>query len=477
MKENGSNRRKGLKPYFVVTDDGRRIDLREDARASGRENVPASTAGQPTSVEACVIAQFERQHQNAAERARVDLQDLSARFTADESALPKARDLDGTVATASANVECELEAADALSPLWSERERRLRDLRNFARDHRLGRDARYPASKWFSVGVIAILIVLESWCNAVYFAEISEFGLLGGFARACGVACLNVLAGFVLGLFVLPWISYRALRARVLAGVGICVLVGAAIIANVALARYRDALAAGADGATTFSSLASGSFHLTLSSAVLLGAGLLGFGIALWKGWSFDDPYPGYGAADRRFREADRAYLAARDAFVARTLGYVHSIPADCRSILDKAAATVKRLDNSVVAGHRVLESYETNRRDDRTGCEVHLRRWRDENAFVRTAPVPHYFEEFPEFPALVPDQMVGEFAERAVRARESIEALEGDAHRIRAENTDRLSATSERVHRRIGDVMLSFSIDGSSGPNGTPVVTNGRTK
>jgi hypothetical protein len=364
-----------------------------------------------------------------------------------------------------------------LVPLWNERERCLRDLRIFGREHGLAREARYPASRLLHVGVIAILIILESSANAFYFAELSAFGLLGGFALALGISLINVASAFAVGRFLLPYITYRNRRGRILTATALTLLGSAAILFNLALARYRDILAVGDPSDVGLLDLLRGSSTLTLPSLALFGTGLLAWSIALWKGASFDDLYPGFGSADRRFREADRAYTAARDALVGRALDHIHSIPAVCRSILDKAAGTLVQLDETIVEVHRVLESYETQRQDEHAGCRVYLRMWRDENTFVRTDQTPPYFEEYPQFPTLVSDGLVNALAGRAELARKSVQSLESDAHRINMENTERLSAAAERARSRIEETLQRSASNGSAAPNGEMATAKGRAQ
>ena len=120
--------------------------------------------------------------------------------------------------------------------------------RVFVRDEGLARDARYPASRWLHLGLVAVLLLIESWANARFFSEASDFGLLGGFLGAFCVAAVNVGSGFATGWLVLPWLSYRSAVARACFSVAVLCMVAFAGALNVAAAAYRDQLAAGAVG-------------------------------------------------------------------------------------------------------------------------------------------------------------------------------------------------------------------------------------
>lgn len=444
----------GTAPSFVSTRGSARTDLRARARALGRENLPATGWSQPTEFEASIIREFECQHIELGEAARVELQNLSATFISVEAQLPDQRDLARAVVDAAADVDRELGTAWALVSLWSCREQRLRDLRIFAREHRLARDARYPASRWLHLGVLAVLVLLESWANAAYFSEASDFGLIGGFVRACGISVLNVVTGFAAGRFLLPGLVYRRQEIRILASLGLALLVTLAILFNLALAGYRDVLASGVASEPSIRDLLHDPLHRSFLSIALFGTGLLAWCLALWKGYVADDGHPFYGSMDRRFHTADRAFVRARDALVARVITRVRRVPAECQFILGKGYSVLDRLDAVVTEAHRVREPYETERQDLCTRCTIQLRAWREENCFIRTDPAPAYFSEYPPFATLVPEPLVGELAARAQSARSAQAGLGAQACRVLAENEGRLTNALERVERHVADLM-----------------------
>jgi hypothetical protein len=459
------NYRRPWDPLFLDLNGGKRVDLRKDARAAGRENLPVAGATQPTELETTIATEFEGQNVELAETARAELQRLSATLADTETQLLSERNLTDTVINAAADVDREMGTATALVSLWSDREQRLRDLRIFARGHGLVRDARYPASRWLQMGVLALLILLESCANAAYFAEASDFGLFGGFFRAGTISLLNIIGGFFVGRLVMPWLAYRHPRARIVAAIGLILAVAAALVFNVALAAYRDQLANASVGGTTLVELLRDPFHLSFMSIALFGTGLLAWFLALWKGYVSDDGYPFYGSLDRRYREADRAFAAARDALVGRVIARVRRVPSDCQDGLARGTAVLGRLDVIVREARYVWEAYETDRQDRCARCTVHLRVWRDENQLIRTDPSPAYFSEFPAFPTLVPERLVRDLEDRARLARASHQRLEIYAHGILVENEGRLTAALERVQRHIHDLMSRAGRDGPSGP------------
>jgi hypothetical protein len=430
------------------------FDLGRDARTAGRENLPSSNATSPTEIETEIARAFEQYHRESARPARVEIQRLTAQFTAVEASLPNDRDLADAVVGVAADVDREVGSAGELASLWAERERRLRDLRVFGREHGRTQDARYPASRWLHLGVVASLALIESWANSGFFSEATDFGLVGGFLGACGVALINVLTGFVAGWLVVPWLAYRSTVARLLALVGLSIFIVAGIVFNVAVAGYRDQLIAGTAAAASFHNLLHDPFHLRFLSTTLLGTGLLAWAIALWKGYTLDDGYPFYGALDRRFRDADRAFAAARDALVRRVVSRVQRLPSDIRVVFARGTATLARLDAIVVEANRVRDAYETEREDLHSRTTAYLKAWREENCFVRTDMAPAYFAEFPPFTALITEGLVRELAGRAKRARTAHRDLEARAHRIVLESEGRVATALARVQAYVTEVM-----------------------
>jgi hypothetical protein len=178
------------------------------------------------------------------------------------------------------------------------------ELHDFRERHKLKRAARNPARRWTTFGLLFLLIGVEAGLNGFFFAIGSEFGLLGGVGTAIGISFVNVMLAFIVGLFPMRWLNHRNYLIKL---VGLIVtLVGLACL--VALhgfaAHYRDATAAvGEDRAfaTALQTLKASPLVLAnLNSFYLFGIGLLWAFLAIWKGVSFDDPYPRYGAHYRR---------------------------------------------------------------------------------------------------------------------------------------------------------------------------------
>ncbi len=248
----------------------------------------------------------------------------------------------------------------ALADCLRDEKSRLADLETFRTEHRLSRDAHYPASPLLAFGILSILIIVEAGINGVLFADSSDQGLFGGWLEALVLAIANVGAAFLFGRVALPQLHRRGAAPKTAAFV-LCLAGFAAIAAiNLAGAHYRDfrseanpdpavppvtkpeanLLLNGANLASTPSAprkaakpapaavaspppqlplvenskarereaiakLSAAPFAFgSFLSVFLFVIGLCGAAIAALDGYKFDDPFPGYGRRHRKYAAA-----------------------------------------------------------------------------------------------------------------------------------------------------------------------------
>lgn len=70
------------------------------------------------------------------------------------------------------------------------------EFERFRTKHRLQRPARNPSARWTALGLLFVLVAIESVLNGVFFAKGSEFGIIGGIGTAIGISIVN--AGAIL---------------------------------------------------------------------------------------------------------------------------------------------------------------------------------------------------------------------------------------------------------------------------------------
>lgn len=271
------------------------------------------------------------------------------------------------------------------------------ELGDFQRKHRLKRAARNPARRSTTLGLLVVLVGLESILNGFFFAKGAELGLVGGVGTAMGISLVNVIASFALGLFPMRWVNHRNYTIRL---PGLIVSLGG-LAALVALhgfaAHYRDATAlVGEDRAmaTALQTLKATPFALAdLNSFYLFGLGMMLALTAILKGYTYDDPYPRYGAHYRRATNARETYSDEHD-YLFDDLAKIKeetvtALDAGIRRIplFPQQAAHVRSQRDAHIQSFHAYE----------TGVEACANRllalYRDGNRSARKTPTPGYFD------------------------------------------------------------------------------------
>jgi hypothetical protein len=439
---NAAAREARLAPYYIQADDGSRVELLVHARMAGRKNLPETNATMPNDAEGAVQREYERQHQDVAEGTRRDLGNLAAAFDRLERQLPVVRDLTVAVEAGRAAIEGTLGADQTFIPLRQDQQRRRRELNAFERANHIAEAARYPASVLRHLGILSVLVVLESLLNSAFFAQASAFGLVGGFLVAVGVSLVNVALGALTG-FAARWRNHPEPRLRRLATVAVVTYGAVAAVFNLGVGHLRDLTAGGAT--TLVSGLLRHPFALSFASAVLVVVGVLASLLAFRKGHTADSRVPGHGEIDRAFRAADERFREHHRALRGEVLDHAQRVPGRCRQIVEGAERDVEEMAQTLTRAGQRLESYAASRARFELVCAQHLHRYRNENIATRTTPPPAYFEEFPAFPVLVDGEAIPRGEVRLQQARHRLDELKAEAQEIGFEQPGRIEAARDR--------------------------------
>jgi hypothetical protein len=429
--------RYGDPDVFVIDTDkiAKEIQLDEEARRLAEANLPGSGETELSGVETLIVRRVEKARQDflawGADQLKLLTQEIER------------RDITPIINKA---VQCDREFERTASSLLAEREKILTELASMAAEsatefekfknrHGLARQANYPdgAGTFFRVSLLVLLVVIEAALNAVFFAKGLSTGLVGGFVYAGAFAFANVAFASVWGRWVLPSLNHRSPFRRLLGAVGIP---GAALTGlGVALliAHFRDALSADLADAprVALESLQATPFALQeIQSWILFGVSLLFALIALVDSYGLDDAYPGFGAADRRKRQALNAYaLELNDVRTA-----LQKLKDDALAELDRAMADSRA---GLQALHEAIEQKITtgtrfrNVLADVDNClDTLLRRFRDINKLYRSTPCPAYFSERPRLVDLrrtdfSVDKDRLKYADQAVLVQEFVDRIE----------------------------------------------------
>ncbi|NDP47496.1 MAG: hypothetical protein GZ085_03725 [Sulfuriferula multivorans] len=225
--------------------------------------------------------------------------------------------------------------------LLAEKDQARRDLNAFRGTHK-GRPniASYPDSNVLHFGIVFLCLVAEGIANAYFFSD-NSLGLIGGFLEALLISLANVVASFMAGWLCLREINHKSTVRKALGLIGFMVIVVFLVFLHLASAQYREALQRSGD-VEFFTSLAFNPSTLQdMQSFLLMGIGAVISLFAMYKGYTFDDPYPGYGKVYRIWKDRNDKVSEAQ-------LNYTREVNAAYNVAVQAVDAISAKLDSKM---------------------------------------------------------------------------------------------------------------------------------
>jgi hypothetical protein len=394
----------------------RALDIEQKAADAGLHDNPKTMSTVLDATESEISAHFAglARHRKETCEVRLAKLQLDRKATAAKIDVEQTKDAFARLLTA---IEPNLEMlkSDHAAGLYQAKEneaRALKYLRWFQQKHDLNhRTATYPESQLYHFGVVAALAVVEWVSLSTFYAEGSDFGLLGGVLIAMGLSIVNISLAILSGML-LRYVNHRSGRRKALALVGVAMLYGCFGLVTLAAAHYRVATndiaqaqaSAGRPGGDfdqwRAAKMAGQRFAANpagfddVFSWILVVLALV-FGIfASYKGYRVDDPYPGYGELDRELKRRRALYEAAKTDYSRRV-----------DQVFDRTIQEQGHLLADVKANIEYYQLLTSNTEDERRtyvhdvaelqdACNIVLKRYRQTNIRVRVSPAPHYFND-----------------------------------------------------------------------------------
>lgn len=260
------------------------------------------------------------------------------------------------------------------------------------------RTADPKVDKWqFIMLFLVVPLALESLLNGNFFAEASEFGLVGGATTAVIISALNISLGFLTGMW--PARYCQHVRAShlfwalpVYAG-----LIALIIWFNLAVGHYREMLIASPDARSlqVLPRMLENPFAITeLKSAALVLIGCIVAFAAAVKGYSAFGTYPGHGAAYKRWRQRWSAVEEERRRLDVTLLPELEAIRSGIGGFSEDCARELARLQSSKAAAEQARALYAARLAQLRSAKDAALMQYREANLRVRTDLPPAYFSQ-----------------------------------------------------------------------------------
>lgn len=341
----------------------------------------------------------------------------------------------------------------------------LSDMRGFKVEHNLSSEAHYPKDNLLHLSWIFLCIAIETVINAFFFEN--QNGLLGGAVVALAISVVNLGSAGVLGYF-FRYKNHHDVLAQSLGWLCVVFFFFITVYMNAVFSAFRyeyqlvadpSELRETANAFRTAISHAVTIFYFNIPfndilSFVLFFIGCLLGGYAFYKGYTFDDPYPGYGARDRRHKLAAERVVAAELEIRERL-----------RVILERKKGDIIALKNTLTGEGIKVAQMEAAINGFKNEILVVLQRiqndfsavldiYRRSNTAVRSTPVPPYFESIVDLRVGYSNDAAGPVAEHLSRAKVSYEKL-------RNSNLDKLSSrimeSSRHSTQILGEQFNSF--------------------
>lgn len=384
--------------FPAIDTDGmiKRMRLKQRAKDQSQGNLPAADSEGFDAVEQDIVNEIMSEGKTQF-NAYISHQKTYADRANDAGILALVANLRSIAAGASTDFE--RQTLSGTNELYARRREVIdteRELQRFRKRHKLERTTRDVDSRTFKVGVLILILAVESILNGFFLSKGNVFGLVGGVFEALLIASLNVFVSAAVGRFVVPWLSYRSWGARVVAAFGVLAYLAAVISFNLAVAHYRNAVASDPFGASivAYRTLLANPLGIAdVQSWSLFLFGLSFSFIAAYDGLRMDDPYPGYGHRMRQNRVALEDYNDLTDDL----LNELEDIKKSAELKMDEIARQLETRRGEfgyvVVKSQALTIEMKDHFAHLESAANTLLRYYRDENRKARTLPSPARFD------------------------------------------------------------------------------------
>lgn len=322
---------------------------------------------------------------------------------------------------------------------------------DFRKDHGINRLPIEPAHAILGFGILALMFVVESAANASFFSTTHPGGLFGAVFEAAAISIVNIAIGFIIGILCLRYIQLPSVFWKL----GMTLLLGAllvgAVVFNFAAAHYREAFQLISPDVEGFMAKASAlaielvkqrRWNLAgFQSYLMVVVGLLIVALAAYKGYTWLDPYPGYGRVAGHLRDETHKYLALIDDLVDQLKGRNKEAVDDIRgSIID-----IRRRDEeygTIVAQRaRLAVRYNAHLDSLQRVGDTLLKMYRAANRAARKTAAPKAFGKSWQ-PGWTKEAVLQDTTveERKAAVSELLEAISSSQERLLARFRDALS-------------------------------------
>lgn len=373
------------------------LDIETLSKQAARENKPLSNSTSPDANELKFKEDLSRRAFQSGNRVNQSLSDLQDAIF-NTSIAEEVSEIESMSNTFESQISAGLQSKLSHLKSMEDDYRQLNDdINHFKKTNSLRRTACYPESHILTFALLILALLLESSLNGIFFAEGSDAGLIGGVVTALGISFINILFGFSMGLFVLRYKNHVVRIKAILSYLVITLAVTCSMAFNLLIGHYREALTNNPDDAHSVAveNFSNGIMTIyDVQSWFLISIGLIFFGLAIYKGYKFDDEYPQYGKFARNREQLKDDIISEKQDFYDEFDNLHDEFDSKLDDIFDDVKMKSKRL-NSYVSTIENQESIYRSYTVHLQNCLAYvIQLYRDINTNERDEAAPKYFDE-----------------------------------------------------------------------------------
>lgn len=319
----------------------------------------------------------------------------------------------------------------------------------FRFDHEINVQASYPDSRLQHMAMVMVAVVAETVMNAFFFEN--QNGVLGGAVIALAISVLNLGFAALLGhAFTYKNYTLRSkddslkqMGYRAFGWISLLVFILLSVYLNGVFSTFRmeyslvenpDDIAQTSAAFRNALTGAAGIFALSnpfvdVMSFVLFFIGLLICAFSFFKGYTFDDPHPGYGKVDRLLRHARDDYEEAFETVEPKVKRILQERASELEGFQRALADTKGRIESAAIQLRGWRAAYAAEMGNIRDFLRLGISTYRDVNRSIRATPAPAYFSSAPDAELHLTEPDFAQADARLVAELEGVERLEMEWH------------------------------------------------
>ncbi|RUR34775.1 hypothetical protein ELY33_00935 [Vreelandella andesensis] len=270
-------------------------------------------------------------------------------------------------------------------------------LKKFQKKNNIEGPPRESKNIVLTIGLIAILGLIETVMNGYFFAEANPMGYLGGIILAAIIAFINISFSSIFGHFSRQ-INIKSMVPKLWGVVLIICFIIFASILNLSIAHFRDALEVQPWEDALVSSLISlknAPFELrSINSWLVIGFGAAVSFTSFWKTFSFSDPYPGYSRLWHENEECIDNYTDEFNEAHDELDAHFEKSSKNLRDEIFRRRDNIKSAEDALTARISLVRNLNIFLESCSEGVNKLLRIYRDANIKARSQRAPKHFEE-----------------------------------------------------------------------------------